>query len=139
MEEKRSADLQKLPLLKNLILQKLTKCNQNSTTIITILTLQITVKREITFLLYANFCLRKATLLHMYSCTCQPGSQVIRAFSDVEKPFIFLFGNFQPPNQKTKKGFSTSEISSRLNKFLLYARLKNGRIMLYPSVPSIRL
>ena len=27
-----------------------------------------------------------------YNCTCQPGSRVIRAFSDLEKP-IFLFGS----------------------------------------------
>ena len=51
------------------------------------------------------------------SASCQPGSRVIRAFSDVEKPF-FLFSDlavkaansenkkgFQLPNQKIKNAF----------------------------------
>ena len=44
------------------------------------------------------------------SASCQPGSRVIRVFSDVKKP----------SNLKIKEGFSTSEkvrIGSRVNRF----------------------
>ena len=51
------------------------------------------------------------------SASCQPGSRVIRAFSDVEQLFYFLIWRLKPPKQKIK-GFSTSKkarISSRVS------------------------
>ena len=58
--------------------------------------------------------------LHM-STSCQPGSRVIRAFSDVEKAY-FLILRVQAAKSEilNKKGFSTSEkarISKRVNEF----------------------
>ena len=42
-------------------------------------------------------------------CESQSAVQtlIFRAFSDVEKPFSF--SDLKPPNQKIKKGFSTSK------------------------------
>ena len=53
------------------------------------------------------------------SISRQPGSRVIRAFSDVEKSFT------STAKSENKLGFSTSEkarISSRVNKFYLHGR-----------------
>ena len=59
------------------------------------------------------------TEVQLYMPTsCQTGSQVIRAFYDVEKPLLVMVWQLKSPNQKIKKGFSMSEkawISSRVN------------------------
>ena len=52
--------------------------------------------------------------------SCQPGSRVIRAFSDVEKPFLLSDFAVKAAKSENKKGFSTSEkarMSSMVNKF----------------------
>ena len=63
----------------------------------------------------------KLTEMQLYiSTSCQPGSWVIRAFSDVEKPFLFSDLAIKTAKSENKKGVSTSEkarISSRVNKF----------------------
>ena len=46
------------------------------------------------------------------STSCQPGSRVIRAFSDVEKPFLFsvlVVKAAKSENKYNVQGFSTSE------------------------------
>ena len=64
----------------------------------------------------------KLTEVQLYmSTSCQPGSRVIRAFSDVEKLFFPLFSDLAVKAAKStiKKGFSMSEkprINSRVDK-----------------------
>ena len=53
------------------------------------------------------------------SVSCQPGSRVIRAFSDVEKPFLFAdFAVEAAKIRKQKNTFQSEKalISSRVNK-----------------------
>ena len=56
---------------------------------------------------------------NMYmSTSCQPGSRVVRAFSDVEKTFLFSDLAVLTTKSENKKGFSMSEkarISIRVN------------------------
>ena len=55
------------------------------------------------------------------STSCQPGSRVIRAFSDIEKIFLFSGLAVKDAKSENTKGFSTSEktwISSRVNNFI---------------------
>ena len=63
----------------------------------------------------------KLTEVQMYmSALCHPSSLVIRAFSDIEKPFLFSDLAVKDAKSENEKGFSTSEmalISSRVNKF----------------------
>ena len=52
------------------------------------------------------------------STSCQPGSRVIRAFSKVEKPFLFSDLAALTAKPENKKGFSRSEkarIGRRVN------------------------
>ena len=62
----------------------------------------------------------KLTEVQLYmSTSCQPGSRVVRAFSDVEKPFLFSDLAVKAPKSENKKGLSMSEkstISSLVNK-----------------------
>ena len=63
----------------------------------------------------------KLTEVQLYmSTSCQPGSRVIRAFSDVEMPFLFSDLAVKAAKSENKKAFTTSEktrISSRVNEF----------------------
>ena len=54
------------------------------------------------------------------STSCQPGSRVIGAFFDVEKPILFSYLAVKAAKSENKKGFSTSEkarLSGGVNKF----------------------
>ena len=63
----------------------------------------------------------KLTEMQLYmSNSCQPGSRLIRAFSDVEQPFLFFDLAVKVAKSENYKVFSPSEeprISSRVNKF----------------------
>ena len=67
----------------------------------------------------------KITFIHLavqlyMSTSCQAGSQVIQAFFDVEKPFLFSDLAVKATKSETKIGFLTSQkakISSQVNKF----------------------
>ena len=52
----------------------------------------------------------KLTEVQLYmSTSCQPGSQVIRTFSDIEKPLFCSEYAVKASKSETDKGFSTSE------------------------------
>ena len=61
----------------------------------------------------------KLTEMQLYmSTSCQPGSRVILAFTDVEKPFLFSDSVVKDVKSENKNSFSTSKkahISSRVN------------------------
>ena len=66
------------------------------------------------------------------STSCQPGSRVIRAFSDVEK--TFLFSDLAATKSENKKVFSTSQkarLISRVNKFYGHGRRGNSHFVLF--------
>ena len=70
------------------------------------------------------------TEVQLYMSTSfQPGSRVIRAFSDVEKPFLFFDLAVKAAKSENKEDLSTSEkalISSRVNKFYRPGRRENN-------------
>ena len=63
------------------------------------------------------------------STFCQSGSRIIRAFSDIEKLFLFSDLADEAVKSESNNGFSTSEkarISSRVNKFYRHGRHRGG-------------